>query len=76
MILGIIAAHVAVNHDGLGGPLLADQHDRLLLLSDGLYEEVGAHVVHVGNQDGEVLGGVDAGVDVLVYHGAPVHPAT
>lgn len=52
-------------HHGLGGSLLPDQQHGLLLLHDGLHQEVRPHVVHVGNQDGRVVGDVVFGVDVL-----------
>lgn len=46
----------------------------LMLLGDGVNEEGGAHVVHVGDQDGGILRYPVHRVDVLQHTGGPVLP--
>ena len=74
MFLGVVLSGLSVDHDCLCGALLADQQHGLALLGDGVDEVVRAHVVHVRNQDGGVLGRHVGGIVVLRYLGAPVGP--
>lgn len=64
-IFSVLIRPTHFNHDGLGGSLLSDQQHSLLLLHDGLHQEVRPHVVHVRDQDGRVVWDVVFGVDVL-----------
>lgn len=65
IIFSVLIRPTHFNHDGLCGSLLSDQQHSLLLLHDGLHQEVRPHVVHVRDQDGRVVWDVVFGVDVL-----------
>ena len=74
MVLLVEAFHVVVDHDSLGRALLTDQQHGQVLLGDGLDQELGPDVVHVGHQDGSVLGFVVHGVGVGRDATIPVLP--
>ena len=74
MLLGVVARGIALEHDGLGGALLPDEQHGLVLLGRRVDEEGGAHVVHVGHQDGGVLGHLARRVAVLLHVRGPVLP--
>ena len=74
VVLLVEAFHVVVDHDSLGRALLTNQKHGQVLLGDGLDQELGPDVVHVGHQDGSVLGFVVRGVGVGLDANIPVLP--
>ena len=65
MFLWVVLDAVSVDHDSFNGTLLTDEEDNLVLLSDGVDEEVCADVVHVGHKDGGVFRCSVRGVVIL-----------
>ena len=76
MVLGVVFAHVAIDHHSFGSTLLSNQQHSLALLGDGVDEELCPYIVHHGHQDGAVLGGAVGGVVVGLHFLAPVLPLT
>ena len=51
VFLWVVLGCIALEHHSLGSTLLSNQQDSLLLLGNGVNEEGGTHVVHIGHQD-------------------------
>ena len=75
MELGVVLAHIAVDHDSLGRALLADEQHGLVLSGDEVHQELGPDVVYVGHQDGSVLGLMVRWVGVWLHPLVPMLPA-
>lgn len=74
MLLLVILRCIALDHDSLGCPLLTNEQYCFLLSCNYIDQERSAHIVHIGYQDGGILGHLVKRVAVLLHSGGPVYP--